>query len=75
MFAFLPLILLFAVFYFLLISPQQKRAKQHKTFMEDLKKGATIITLGGLCEKIMHRDLEKKSFALQAVLPLLLITP
>ena len=51
-YTFLPLILLFAVFYFLLIRPQQKRAKQHKTFMENLKKGDTVITSGGLYGKI-----------------------
>jgi preprotein translocase subunit YajC len=50
--AFLPLILLFVVFYFLLIRPQQKRAKQHKTFMENLKKGDTVVTSGGLYGKI-----------------------
>jgi preprotein translocase subunit YajC len=52
MMTFLPLILLFAVFYFLLIRPQQKRAKQHKTFMESLKKGDTVVTSGGLYGKI-----------------------
>ena len=52
MFAFLPLILLFAVFYFLLIRPQQKRTKQHKAFMENLKKGDTVVTSGGLYGKI-----------------------
>ena len=46
--AFLPLILLFAVFYFLLIRPQQKRAKTHKQFMENLKKGDRVVTSGGL---------------------------
>ena len=46
--AFLPLILLFAVFYFLLIRPQQKRAKTHKQFMENLKKGDKVVTSGGL---------------------------
>jgi preprotein translocase subunit YajC len=51
-YTFLPLILLFAVFYFLLIRPQQKRAKQHKTFMESLKRGDTVITSGGLYGKI-----------------------
>jgi preprotein translocase subunit YajC len=52
MYTFLPLILLFAVFYFLLIKPQQKKAKQHKTFMESLKKGDSVITSGGLYGKI-----------------------
>ena len=46
--AFLPLILLFAVFYFLLIRPQQKRARTHKTFIENLKKGDKIVTSGGM---------------------------
>ncbi|MEN6615365.1 MAG: preprotein translocase subunit YajC [Syntrophorhabdus sp.] len=38
----------FAIFYFILIRPQQKRAKQHKEFLENLKKGDKIITSGGL---------------------------
>jgi preprotein translocase subunit YajC len=46
--AFLPLILLFVVFYFLLIRPQQRKAKQHKSFMESLKKGDRVVTSGGL---------------------------
>jgi preprotein translocase subunit YajC len=50
--AFLPLILLFVVFYFLLIRPQQKRAKQHKMFMENLKKGDSVVTSGGLYGRI-----------------------
>ena len=44
--------LLIAVFYFLLIRPQQERAKQHKTFMANLKKGDTVVTSGGLYGKI-----------------------
>ena len=44
----LPLVLLFVVFYFLLIRPQQKRAKQQKLFIEHLKKGDKVITSGGL---------------------------
>ena len=46
--AFLPLILLFAVFYFLLIRPQQKRAKTHKQFIDNLKKGDRVVTSGGM---------------------------
>lgn len=38
----------FAIFYFILIRPQQKRAKQHKEFIENLKKGDKVITSGGL---------------------------
>jgi len=41
-------VLLFVVFYFLLIRPQQKRAKQQKLFIENLKKGDKVITSGGL---------------------------
>ena len=50
--AFLPLILLFVVFYFLLIRPQQKKAKQQKQFLENLKKGDEVVTSGGLYGKI-----------------------
>lgn len=45
---FLPLILIFIVFYFLLIRPQQKQAKQHQAFLNDLKKGQKVFTKGGL---------------------------
>ncbi len=43
-----PLVLIFVVFYFLLIRPQQKRAKEHKNMLENLKKGDKIITSGGI---------------------------
>ncbi len=46
--AFMPLILMFVIFYFLLIRPQQKKAKQHKEMLSNLKKGDYIITAGGL---------------------------
>ncbi len=46
--SFLPLILIFVVFYFLLIRPQQKQAKQHQQFLNDLKKGLKVATKGGL---------------------------
>jgi preprotein translocase subunit YajC len=44
---FLPLVLIFVVFYFLLIRPQQKRAKDHKTMLSGLRRGDRIITGGG----------------------------
>lgn len=50
--SFLPLIVLFVVFYFLLIRPQQKKAKQHKSMVAALKKGDEIITNGGVLAKI-----------------------
>jgi preprotein translocase subunit YajC len=43
-----PLILIFVIFYFLLIRPQQKRAKEHKNMIDNLKKGDKIITSGGI---------------------------
>ena len=45
---FLPLILIFAVFYFLLIRPQQRKVKQHKDMLSNLKRGDKIITSGGI---------------------------
>ncbi len=50
--SFLPLILLFVVFYFLLIRPQQKKAKEHKQMVESLKKGDEIVTQGGILGKV-----------------------
>lgn len=44
----LPLILIIVVFYFLLIRPQQKRAKEHKQMLENLKRGDKVITVGGI---------------------------
>ncbi len=46
--SFLPLILIFVIFYFLLIRPQQKKTKEHKQMLEDLKKGDKIMTNGGI---------------------------
>lgn len=49
---FLPLIILFAVFYFFLIRPQLKQAKQHKALVSGLAKGDEVATNGGLLGKI-----------------------
>ena len=46
--AFVPLILMFVIFYFLLIRPQQKKNKEHRAMIDNLKKGDRIITSGGL---------------------------
>jgi preprotein translocase subunit YajC len=46
--SFLPLILIFVIFYFLLIRPQQKKVKDHQAYIGALKKGDTIITNGGI---------------------------
>ena len=54
---FIPLILIFVIFYFFLIRPQQKRVKEHKTMVETLKRGDEVITSGGIIG-IVDRVLE-----------------
>jgi len=54
--AFLPLILIFVVFYFLMIRPQQKRAKEHKKMLEALRRGDNILTSGGILGKVTKVD-------------------
>ena len=49
---FLPIILIFVVFYFLLIRPQQKRAKEQRTLLENIKTGEYVLTSGGIYGKI-----------------------
>ncbi len=56
--SFLPLILIFVIFYFLLIRPQSKKAKEHKKMLEDLKKGDKIITSSGIYGVIEDIDKE-----------------
>ncbi|WP_031483530.1 preprotein translocase subunit YajC [Maridesulfovibrio frigidus] len=62
--SFLPLILMFAIFYFLLIRPQQKKAKQHKELLAGLKKGDRILTGGGLYGRIVAVDGDELSVEL-----------
>jgi len=50
--AFIPIILMFAIFYFLLIRPQQKKAKEHRELLGALKVGDNILTNGGLYGKV-----------------------
>jgi preprotein translocase subunit YajC len=50
--SFLPLVLIFIVFYFLLIRPQSKKAKEHKQMVEALAKGDEVVTNGGLLGRI-----------------------
>jgi len=54
--SFLPLILLFAIFYFLIIRPQQKAQKTHAEMLEALEKGDKIITTGGLIAVIVKPE-------------------
>jgi len=56
---FIPLILIFVIFYFFLIRPQQKRVKEHKTMVQSLKRGDEIITSGGIIgtiDRVMEDD-------------------
>jgi preprotein translocase subunit YajC len=46
------MVLMFAVFYFMLIRPQQKKAKEHQTFLSGLKKGDQVVTRGGVVGKV-----------------------
>ena len=45
---FIPLILIFVIFYFFLIRPQQKKVKEHKLMVESLKRGDKVVTSGGI---------------------------
>lgn len=48
----IPLVIMFGIFYFLLIRPQQKKAKEHKALLDALKKGDQVVTAGGMHGKI-----------------------
>ena len=60
---FIPLILIFVIFYFFLIRPQQKKVKSHKAMVAALKRGDTVVTSGGLIGKI-ERVLENDKIEL-----------
>jgi preprotein translocase subunit YajC len=51
-----PLVLMFGIFYFLLIRPQQKKAKDHRMLLDNLKKGDQVITAGGMHGKVTAMD-------------------
>ena len=56
---FIPLILIFIIFYFFLIRPQQKRVKDHKVMVDSLKRGDEVITSGGIIgvvDRVMEDD-------------------
>jgi len=50
--SFLPIILIFVIFYFLLIRPQQKRSKEHRSLLSNLKVGDNVLTSGGIYGRI-----------------------
>ena len=52
--SFLPLIIIFVIFYFLLIRPQMKRAKEHKKLVSELSNGDEVVTNGGLLGRITN---------------------
>ncbi|MDR2635460.1 MAG: preprotein translocase subunit YajC [Campylobacteraceae bacterium] len=52
--SFLPLIVLIAIFYFLIIMPQQRQAKAHKQMLSELKRGDKVITSGGLLAEVTN---------------------
>lgn len=54
--AILPLVFMFAIFYFLLIRPQQKKAKEHRSLLDSLKKGDQVVTAGGIHGKVSAID-------------------
>ena len=56
---FIPLILIFVIFYFFLIRPQQKKAKEHKLMVQNLRRGDKVVTSGGIVgsiERIIDND-------------------
>ena len=56
---FIPLILIFIIFYFFLIRPQQKKGKEHKIMVQNLKRGDQVVTSGGIIgtvERVMDND-------------------
>ena len=59
--SFVPLILIFLIFYFLLIRPQQKRQKEHKILLESIKRNDEIMTSGGILGRVLKIDGDKLS--------------
>ena len=52
----MPLLIMFAIFYFLVILPQKKQAKQHKEMVDALKKGDKIVTAGGIIAEVIKNE-------------------
>jgi preprotein translocase subunit YajC len=50
--SFVPIILIFAIMYFLMIRPQQKKVKEHRTMVEALRRGDQVVTAGGVIGKV-----------------------
>ena len=58
--SFIPLILIFLIFYFLLIRPQQKKQKEHRLLLDAIKRGDEILTSGGIVGKVTKGDLAER---------------
>ena len=61
--SFLPLVVLFAIFYFLVIRPQQQQVKKHREMLDNLAKGDKIVTAGGLLAEVVK--VEEKFFKIK----------
>ncbi len=70
---FLPLIVIFAIFYFILIRPQQQRQKKHKDMLDSLKVGDKVITIGGIYSII--REIKGDVFTLEISKDIKINTP
>ena len=57
--SFIPLILIFLIFYFLLIRPQQKKQKEHKVLLDSIQRGDEILSSGGILGKVIKVDNDK----------------
>ena len=57
--SFIPLILIFLIFYFLLIRPQQKKQKEHKVLLDSIQRGNEILSSGGILGKVIKVDNDK----------------
>ena len=63
---FIPLILIFVIFYFFLIRPQQKKVKEHKAMVDSLKRGDKVVTSGGITgtvERLIDNDKDEVEIA------------
>ncbi len=62
---FIPLVLIFVIFYFFLIRPQQKKQKDREKVLESVKKGDKVVTIGGIHGTVTGIDTEKKTVLVQ----------
>ncbi|WP_341819045.1 preprotein translocase subunit YajC [Wolbachia endosymbiont (group A) of Brachyopa scutellaris] len=63
--SFIPLILIFVVFYFLIIRPQQKKLKEHRKMIDQIKRGDTVITSGGIIGEVNKVDGANAQFIIE----------